>query len=867
MNIVNKLTIRHLKQNKRRTLVTIIGVIISVAMITAVATLGVSFLELLKKEAIARDGKWHVVYHDVSKEQVQAIQQDEATESAIITKNYGYAMLDGSANEYKPYLFIRGYNDQGFKNFPIELIEGRLPQSPDEVVVSEHVASNGEVVYELGDAVQLEVGQRQTMQEDMPVVYDQNSSLQVDAEGETIEELAETESMTFTVVGFIARPDWEPTWAPGYTLINYVDEQFLGEDDQAKVLVALDKVDRSLYEHAEKLAASIGLSSDRVDYNSELLRYYGLSNNRGIQTTLYSLSTIIIGVIIAGSVSLIYNAFAISVSERTRHLGMLSSVGATNKQKRNSVFFEGTVIGLISIPIGIIAGLLGIGITFLFINSLIQNVFGGTEDLTVVVTPMSLLIACLLSALTIFISCYMPAMRASRVSAIDAIRQTADIKLTTRNVKTSKLVRRLFGIEAEIGLKNLKRNKRRYRATVFSLVISIVLFLAVSFFTSEIAKSIVLSQDGIDYDIQISARELDQEYGAIFQSITSLEEVTESNLFDELTLGAWIEEEAVAGEWKKRIQEEPSLVQDGKVDYFINVSAMDDRSLQAYAEQVGANYEQLIDVDHPAAILIDRLTYQDMTGKFYETEAIDKEVGSVIELYQTDWETEETSPVGPVQVAAVTQEYAMGMNPSGLGGINVVISKRLLDAWEEQGLKVGAWAQLYVKSSDPNKTQEVIEEMQENQISVYNVYQSRQREEQMILLMSVFTYGFIALITLISVANIFNTISTSIALRKREFAMLRSVGMTPSGFNKMMNYESIFYGLQSLLYGLPISIAVMALLHRSMQNGFDYSFQLPWMSLLQVIIAVFVIVGVSMLYSSAKVKKEDIIEGLRQESA
>src|SRR5690625_1222945 len=162
-------------------------------------------------------------------------------------------------------------------------------------------------------------------------------------------------------------------------------------------------------------------------------------------------------IIIIESVSLIYNAFAISFSERSQHLGMLLSVGATKKQKRNSVFFEGMVIGLISIPLGIISGLVGIGITFYFINSLIQDSFGLTEKLTVTITPLSITVACAVSLLTIFISSYIPARRASKVSAIDAIRQTMDVKMTSKRVKTSRFVRKIFGIEAEFGLKNLKR--------------------------------------------------------------------------------------------------------------------------------------------------------------------------------------------------------------------------------------------------------------------------------------------------------------------------------------------------------------------------------------------------------------------------
>src|SRR5699024_7231962 len=246
------------------------------------------------------------------------------------------------------------------------------------------------------------------------------------------------------------------------------------------------------------------LNINDVFVNNNLIRFYGVINDRSISTSLYSVAAIIMSVIIIGSVSLIYNAFAISVSERSRHLGMLSSVGATKKQKRNSVFFEGMIIGLLSIPFGILSGVGGIWLTFVFINPLIQDIMETTVKLTVAVTPMSIVVAVLVSLLTIFISTYIPARRASKVSAIDAIRQTQDIKMTSKAVKTSSFVRKIFGIEAEIGLKNLKRNKRRYSAIVLSLVVSIVLFLTVSFFTDQIKQSNEYIQSDLNYDIEMA---------------------------------------------------------------------------------------------------------------------------------------------------------------------------------------------------------------------------------------------------------------------------------------------------------------------------------------------------------------------------
>lgn len=672
--------------------------------------------------------------------------------------------------------------------------------------------------------------------------------------------------MNYTIVGVIKRPTWEPTWSPGYTALSYVDESLIGAAEKTTATVVLNKVDSSIYKHAEELAQENNIES--ISYNNSLLRYYGVTNNDGLRNTLLSLSVIVMTVIIIGSVSLIYNAFAISVSERARHLGMLSSVGATKRQKQNSVFFEGMIIGLISIPIGILCGITGIGITFMFINSMIQDVLGITEKLTLVVTPLSLLTACVVSIMTIFISTYLPARKASKISAIDAIRQSTDVKLSGKAVKTSKFVRKLFGIEAEIGLKNLKRNKRRYQATVFSLVISIVLFLSVTSFTSNMRKSVELSQDGLNYDIQVYMGTEDaQKVDRLTKSITALPNITEYNVVRELSLSSWIDEKDMAKELQEIVEKDSSILKNGKYPYYIQIHALNEQGLRTYAESVGVSYEQLTDLNQMSAIVNDTVTFEDENAKkIIETKALHSEIGQKLDLIYTDWDTEKETKLSPVEIVALTDKRPMGVHSAQVGGLNIIVSDQVFDQLTNDTMSNDIQSRLNLNSSDPLATQQAIEEMKERNVYVQNVFQNRQNSEQMIMLMSIFTYGFIALITLISIANIFNTISTSISLRKREFAMLKSVGMTPNGFNKMINYESIFYGIKSLLYGLPISIVVMYLIFRSMMSSFSYGFALPWMSILYVIVAVFIIVSSAMLYSSSKVKKENIIDALKQEN-
>lgn len=872
MNIVNKLTLRHLKLNKRRTLVTIIGVAISAAMITAVATLGISFMDLMQRQSISNNGEWHVLYKNINKTQLEAINNDKETKAVVISRDVGYAPLNGSQNKSKPYLFIREYNEKGFEKFPIELSEGRFPKAGDEIVISEAILTNAKVPYKIGDIVTLDIGNRYfKTSKDGDKPLPQETSLQRDKD--TVQEIVTKESTkTYKIVGVIKRPTWEPTWSPGFTVLSYyVDENTVTSKDVVDAAVIVKNIHGELFKYAEDLAAKNGIQS--IGFNYNLIRYYGVMKDDSLRNMLLTLSTIVMTIIMIGSVSLIYNAFAISVSERSRHLGMLSSVGATKKQKRDSVFFEGAVIGAISIPLGIICGILGMGLTFICLNSMIQGALGVTESFRLVISPASLLLAVAVSTVTIFISTYIPAVRASNVSAIDAIRQTADVKLRGREVRTSKLTRKIFGIEGEIGLKNLKRNKGRYKATVFSLVVSLVLFLTMTFFLSGLKKSLIVSQEGINFDIQALILNANaEEKEKAIREITSLDHITEFAYTNRLDAKSWIKEESMADYLKDA---DRSTMENGAYPYSISIHALNDEALEVYAKEVGVDFNRLKDTEKLSAIVIDTVRYKDMQAdKYVETKSIKTSTGQKLDLMHYNWETKKDDPLGPVEIVALTDKIPMGVTPAGAGGsFNIIISRDTFDKIisHDETVSKAINTQIFLKSDDPLKLQEDIEAIGDvsgaTRIDIRNVFMGRQKEEQMILLFSVFTYGFILLITSICIANIFNTISTSIALRKKEFAMLKSVGMTPESFSRMINYESIFYGIKALLYGLPISLSVMYLMHRTLMRKFDFAFTLSWVSIGAVVVAVFVMVGAAMLYSSSKIKKENIIEALKQEIA
>lgn len=862
MNIVNKVTLRHLKQNKRRTLVTIFGVIISVAMITAVASLGVSFIDMQQRDAISYNGDWHYAVEDVDKEQIKAIQANDNTDAIGLVEELGFAPLNDQLT--KRYLYVRAMDETAMEQMQVKLKEGKLPTNENEVAISEELKGE-DFPYQIGDTIELDIGERYALneEENRPLVQDESI---YEGEDGIEEELRNQEKQDFKIVGEIETPLWDNPWSAGYTVLSYTDGLSSSEIDGAYVNVK--KLRHSLFDDLEKLREDLDINAENMGTNTPLLDTYLISVNSGMVAALSGLLTVIIVIIMVGSIVLIYNAFAISVSERSRYLGMLSSVGATKRQKRNSVLFEGLVIGLISIPVGIGAGLLGIGVTLHFISEMLLSA-GFNSEIRLVVTPAIFIIAVAVSLLTIMISAWIPAVRASKITAIDAIRQAKDVKLTKKKIKTNRFVQKLFGYEAEIALKNLKRNKKRYHVTVFSLMISIILFLSVGFFTNTLTKSYELQSDEQNYDISI--REYysnDNNLADIYPAIETMEDVEESIMYQNMRFSAVIPEE-IAGDTLEGLDDDSIEMYEEGTGYTLELIGLSSEDWGDYLRE--NNIPAASDEQQPA-VLVNTVNYMDHNNKYVETEMLNVHEGDKLPFRQEyyieekdDWELSDSEEL---ELIGLTDNFPMGNFYTSPNTLSVIVNEQTFNELTENlpDSYDRSW-EVYVTSDDPYGVEEAIEELEPgSSLEISNIYAFQQQDKQITLALSVFIYGFITLITLISIANIFNTVSTSVALRKREFATMKSIGMTPKAFRKMIRFESLFYGIKSLIYGLPISFVVMYWIHLQTRSAFEYRFQIPWVYIGIVILAVFIIVGAAMLYSTSKLKKDNIVETLRQEN-
>ncbi|RHT74302.1 ABC transporter permease [Ruminococcaceae bacterium AM28-23LB] len=869
MNVIQKLTLRHMLLNKRRTLVTVLGIVISVAMLTAVSTFTGSFMDLARRDTLARTGDWQVKYVNITREQADQLERSPDNALAGCHYNVGYLALPDPGRESRPYLYWQNYDENGFSLLPMKLEEGRMPEKEGEVIVLDSFLQDNEQ-YKIGDTIRLPQGKRTGIQSGMPVEYEDQGRLNQE---EVFEKNGE--ALSVTIVGTFSQLGLNRN-AAGYEIYGLLQPEQKPLTMQMKVR----QVTADIFQQAKDTGEEAGLDSQgQVYFNNALLRTMGVVNDGATMNTLYILIAIVVVIIMIGSVSLIYNAFAISLSERSRYLGMLSSVGATRQQKSASVFFEGAVLGAVAIPVGLLGGILGIGITFSCISPMMRESFGMEADLRVTISCASMALAVALSALTIFISAYIPARRASRISAIEAIRQTGDIKLRQRTVRTSPLTRWIFGFPADLGLKNLKRNRGRYRATVFSLVISVVLFLTASSFSAYLQKAYSMTLSGVNFDVYVSA------YGDTPEEIQAQKQLfgqlAQDGLADDASMSQRPENVRIALTKEQLTEETLNRLPEGmeKEKSFVTglyLMALDDKTMEAYLEKAGVQGDL-----GQGAVLVNtvqqRKGYQFEKYQAFHLEAGDQVTAEQITGYDSQGNAEAEASRN-ITIAATTDVMPQGM-PEYLEdplAMVLVMKEEALEGLMQElvspGGEVGysVSTQMFFTSQDPDALAESLEEQvadsTQSGIFINNMAEQRQASESLTTILQVFTYGFVVLLALISVANIFNTISTSIALRKREFAMLKSVGMTPKAFSRMMKYESLFYGLKALFYGLPLSFLVMVLLYRTVDRNFGFGFFVPWGSVVVAVAAVYLVVGITMLYGSRKVRKQNIIDGLRQEN-
>lgn len=849
MSILNRLTIKNLRLNKKRTIVTIIGIILSTALMVGIGLLFSSFQDLMIRDTIGYSGKYEANYSDVDLIKLNDIKNKNFT--YFYEKPIGFSKIE-SSNEYKPYMYITSVNKEYFNE--LKLVDGSFPKNENEVVISNHVITNGGLNYKVGDIVTFKYGKRNIEGNDTLA----NSEL-VDGEFLTNEG-----TYTYKIVGIVERSNFESYSASGYTAFTL---DVNSDKGNVNLYVMFNK-NKKIIKQSEELAKELNYNGD-INYNSTLLALYGESTYGNVMSSMGGMMIIMLSLVSIGCIIVIYNSFAISVMERKKEFGLLSSIGATKKQLAHTVFFEAVVVGVIGIIFGILGAYIGIGCVVLVINNLISDML--EYKLHLVTNPLFIIIPVIFMIIVIGVSAFIPSRRASKVSPIEAIRQNDDIKINKKKIRTSKLVLKLFGIEGEIALKNIKRNKKKYRVTIVSLFISIVLFISFSSYMNYTLNTASSVMGEVPYDYQISYfgddpnndKEALDKINEIVKS-SDVKEYVSYSVSNLSIIGNYTYSDEYLDFYKSAYGENGIKALNNLKYQYISIYILDDNSYN--------KYKKLIGLDKDSVILLNKfkgVSYGNNKRVNYNIPVINN--GNInIKICNFDDNDEDVDTTKYCNknidnIFVTNKSFDLIEEFSYMDDFKLIVNKKLYDSISDSSTH---YTQFNIISDNTNNIDKLTKDLDKySNVNYTNIKEAMKQANNLILVVKILMYGFISLVTLIGVTSVFNTISTSMALRKREFAVLRSIGLTNRGFNKILFFESLFFGMKSLIFAIPVSIGITVLIHYALADMVSIStIIIPWKYIIISIVSVFVIVLLTMMYSTSKIKKHNIIEQIREEN-
>ena len=856
MTLLNKLTIKNLKLNKKRTIVTIIGIMLSVALITAVASMYASGIKsLIKYETIIK-GDFHTAFYNVPTSDIDKFVNNRNIEKLNITEGLGYAKID-SKNEDKPYAYLKGFTKDALNNLSVRLVKGRLPENTNEIVIPTHLKTNGRLDLKLNDSITLEVGKRIDSKGDE---LSQSDKYQNTAG----EQLVEMQTKTYKIVGIIERPatNIEYYTAPGYTFITYIDSKNLsgnvdiyakftkdGVKNWDKTIANILGVSQVLFRKAynqeiesEKLTEQLK-KTYMFDVNKYLI---DLETNPISSTSIGDLGkvlAIVIVIIVFTSIFCIKNSFDISITEKIRQYGMLRSIGATKKQIKRNVFYEATILGLIGIPLGIILGCLATYILIIISNYYLTDVVQTGFKLELVFSTYAILVAIILGIITIYFSALKSATRASKVSEIDSIRNSANLKISSKKIKSPKYIKKLFGIGGVISFKNLKRNKKKYRTTIISITVSTFVFIALYSFMELAFQNVNNELKVSDFNISLSTNAINDYSYSKFLKTVNLSGVEDYAILRNSELSF------TGSHSSKEYLEYFGTKNESDAEGHITIFAIGKKQYDKYIKSLGLNYDDIKD----KAILFDKqyiISYDKNNNKITKNIRVyDFSKGDVI----TSTNNQLNLEIGAI--SSIEPDFLKWLSNSYL-----IISDEMFDKIAKTNN-----LDIYYKASNADKLQDELDSyLNGESYNIDNKEENVRIMNNLFTLIAIFLYGFIIVISLIGITNIFNTITTNMELRKQEFAMLKSIGMTSKEFKRMIRLESLFMGIKSLLFGILIGIILSYLIYLSLDS--DIPYKLPFVAIIISILVVFILISLIMKYSLNKINKQNTIETIRNEN-
>ena len=863
MKVLTKITIKNLKLNKKRTIGTLVGIILSVALICAVAGMATSLRQSLIQTASSNTGYWHLKLSNINKEDIEKFKNNRDIKDLNIINDVGYAKLAKSANENRPYIHLYSLDEKSFNNMELELVEGTYPQNNNEIAISKSIIDDAQVDLKIGDTITFNIGDRYIGDRMLSSGYEfepaeltnepenvdlilsempEDSTKETDVERK--EEIKVNFTKEFTIVGIMSENE-QPIkpisfmYDAGYACVtNGLDE------GETNAYIAFKNPLDSETSIDEILGINLNsgkISEYRYSINYEILKWESFNTNLGDSSLnmMIAVVIIVIAIIILTSVYCIKNTFSISLTEKIKMYGMLSSIGATKKQIKKSVIQEGMILSLIGIPVGILVGILLVYILVIAV----RGALSGILDIVVFkITLLPILISIILGIVTVYLSCLSAARKAKKITPLEAIKSSNDIKIKSKKIKSPKIIKKIFGVGGVIAYKNLKRSKKKYRTTVISIAMSVFVFIASSTLINYAFEAMGGYYKDYDYNIKFSSTSSD---GQELKQILNDENFSNYTLLYKTNSILKITDMSKLSEFGKTVFIENDLYKNNEIP--VEIYGLNSEDFKEYLEKLGVDYDKNKD----KAVLLDYYSlYKE--GKTIKNRLLTYSPNDSISGNVEDKEFN-------VSISKITETV-----PDGLEGTYFYSAVIVLNV-DEYGNDFNFVPNMLTTNSEEPDDLAKRSQKYDN-MYVTNIASEVRFYDSVRLVVYIFAYGFIGIITLIGVTNIFNTLTSNIDLRQREFAMLKSIGMTKKEFNKMINLETLFYSLKALIFGIVLGLIASFAIYKAFAQSLDYGFKIPMQAILISILFVFVMVFIIMKFAIGKINKQNIIDTIRKEN-
>ena len=765
---------------------------------------------------------------------------------------------------------IKEYDENDFKGYQIKLKDGRFPSNDKEIVLSEESLKKSNK--KIGDSISFNIGKR---------VDEDGNSREGDLLAYENEKIINATKKDFKIVGTIEKPgvEWNGSDAV-VTGITYLDINNIDKNQDVNVSISVNKP-TEIYEIAPKIAKNLGLKLkdvsgdnynnkqgihyENLSFNEHLLRLQGASVYSNINNSIYMIIIIVTVLVVICTIATVYNAFSISISERKKQFGILNSIGATKSQIIKLVFIEAFIVSVIAIPIGIVCGTISIDLVFRFIQRFFENSFIADMNLRVVYNPYIIIGSILIVLITIGISAILPAITAAKISPLEAIKNSSNLKIG--KVKDSKIVRFIFKTEGVLAYKNLRRNKKKFRITLFSLIISVVIFISFSGFMKLFIKANQVQSSQMNYDLYLYKNGFAED-DKFINELKKVKGIENFSINNEYSIGTNVGENNINKGYKELI--EKYFTKENKNDEVVyNFSNSlfffpGDEAISKLKLKTG-KFDKETAIKENGIILRNKSYYEEL-GKKGDVSLTNYKVGDIIDAYEIGYDEKNDKEIietVKLKVLATTEDLLPGQLSSSYMGLDFI-------TYDEVGQKLGFninKGRMYISTNKEENTRKAIKEIAEKYgYTVNDEIEYARKNEQSMMAMKVFVYGFVSVISLVSITNIVNTISTNINLRKRELAIIKSIGVTPSGFNKMIYLESLLYGALSLIYGIPIGMGITILMNKTLGDVINLGMVIPWNAIIISFVGIFIITFIASYIPMKKINKENIIDSIRQES-